>query len=131
VEDDPNDIELAQLALRRARLQNRLFVVRHGADALAYLRAEAPHEGTAPPDVVLLDLNLPGKDGRAILQEMRADRELQDIPVVILTASNAEHRELEELRPDGFLTKPVDFERLAQAIHSVATLGFTIVKLSA
>jgi two-component system, cell cycle response regulator len=131
VEDDPGDIELTQLALTQAKLQNRLSVVHDGADALAFLRGEAPHELTLRPDVVLLDLKLPKRDGRAVLEEMRQDPELRDIPVVILTGTNAEHAELEALRPDAFLTKPVDFERLAQAVGTVANLGFTIVKLPA
>ena len=69
------------------------------------------------------------KAGREVLREMRHDRQLRDIPVVILTASNAEHAELEALHADAFLTKPVDFARLVQVVRSVASLGFTIVKL--
>ena len=131
VEDSPTDIELAQLALRRAKLQNRLSVVTDGVEALAFLRGEHPFEGVAPPDVVLLDLNLPKKDGREVLTEMRQDRQLRDIPVVILTATNAEHAQLESLYPDAFLTKPVDFDRLTHAVRTVANVGFTIVKLPA
>jgi len=131
VEDDPTDIELTEIALRRGKLLNRLSIVRDGAEAMAFLRARPPFEAVAPPDVVLLDLKLPKKDGADILSEMRADAELRDIPVVILTATNAEHVQFDHLHPDGFLTKPVDFERLVQAIRSVANLGFTIVKLSA
>ena len=131
VEDEPGDVELTQLALTQAKLQNRLSVVTDGADALAFLRGEAPFEVTPRPDVVLLDLKLPRRDGREVLEEMRKDPELRDIPVVILTGTNAEHAELESLRPDAFLTKPVDFERLAQAVGTVANLGFTIVKLPA
>jgi diguanylate cyclase (GGDEF)-like protein len=131
VEDEPSDVELTQLALTQAKLQNRLSVVTDGVDALTFLRGEAPYEGTPRPDVVLLDLNLPRRGGRAVLKEMRQDPALRDIPVVILTGTNAEHAELEGLHPDAFLTKPVDFERLAQAVGSVANLGFTIVKLPA
>jgi CheY-like chemotaxis protein len=80
---------------------------------------------------VLLDLHLSRKDGPAVLKEMRHDPELRDIPVVVLTTPHAERRELEALEPDAFLTKPLDFPRLAQAVRSVANLGFTIVKLSA
>jgi diguanylate cyclase (GGDEF)-like protein len=131
VEDEPRDIELTQRALARAKLQNRLSVVRDGVDALSYLRGEEPFEGKAPPDVVLLDLNLPRGGGRDLLRAMRHDRDLRDIPVVLLTGSNAEHADLESLRPDAFLTKPIDFDRLAQAVRTVANLGFTIVKLPA
>jgi two-component system cell cycle response regulator len=131
VEDEPGDVELTQLALTQAKLQNRLSVVTDGEDALAFLRGEAPFEATLRPDVVLLDLKLPRRDGRDVLEEMRQDPELRDIPVVILTGTNAEHAQLEALHPDAFLTKPVDFERLAQAVGTVANLGFTIVKLPA
>jgi diguanylate cyclase (GGDEF)-like protein len=131
VEDEPADIELAQFALARAKLQNRLSVVGDGPSALAFLRGEAPYAGRSRPDVVLLDLKLPRLDGREVLQAMRDDPELRDVPVVILTGSNSEHREFEALRPDAFLTKPVDFDRLAHAVRSVANLGFTIVKLPA
>jgi two-component system cell cycle response regulator len=131
VEDEPRDIKLTQQALARAKLQNRLSVVRDGADALSFLRGEDPYEGKAQPDVVLLNLNLPRGDGRDVLRAMRHDPELRDIPVVILTGTNAEHAEFESLRPDAFLTKPIDFDRLAQAVGTVANLGFTIVKLPA
>ncbi len=131
VEDDPADIELAKLGLDRAKLQNRLWVVTDGVDALAFLRREPPFTQAPPPDVVLLDLTLPRKDGRDVLSEMRQDPELRGIPVVILTGTSAEHAELGSLHPDAFLTKPVDFDRLVPAVHSVANLGFTIVKLPA
>ena len=131
VEDEPGDVELTQVALTRAKLQNRLSVVTDGVDALAFLRGEAPYEGTPRPDVVLLDLNLPRRDGREVLKEMRQAPDLRHIPVIILTGTNAEHAELEALHPDAFLTKPVDFERLAHAVGMVANLGFTIVKLPA
>jgi CheY-like chemotaxis protein len=131
VEDEPADIELTQRALTWAKLQNRLSVVTDGADALAFLRGEPPHEARLRPDVVLLDLKLPVRDGREVLRAMRDDPELRDIPVIILTSSNEEHALLEGLHPDAFLTKPVVFDRLAHAVRSVANLGFTIVKLPA
>jgi diguanylate cyclase (GGDEF)-like protein len=131
IEDDPTDAELAHLALQRARVQNRLAVVRDGTDGLAYVRGEPPFAGIPRPDVVLLDLNLPGRDGRAVLAELRHDPELADLPVVVLTSSGAEQGSLAELRPDGYLVKPVDFDRLTQAVQAVANLGFTIVKLPA
>jgi two-component system, cell cycle response regulator len=129
VEDDAADSELAQWALQRAKLQNRLTVVKDGVEALEFLRREPPFADVSPPDVVLLDLKLPKKDGREVLSEMRRDRELRDIPVVILTGTSTEQADLEGLHPDAFLIKPVDFDRLAHAIRSVANLGFTIVKL--
>ena len=129
VEDEPGDIELTQLALMNAKLQNRLSVVTDGVEALAFLRGEGRYDATRRPDVVLLDLKLPRLDGRDVLVEMRRDPELRNIPVIVLTGTNAEHTEFEALRPDAFLTKPVAFERLAQAVGTVANLGFTIVKL--
>jgi CheY-like chemotaxis protein len=131
VENDPNDADLTRRALGQARLQNRLSVVADGSEALAFLRGEPPFETATAPDVVLLDLDARLKDGRALLKEMRQDPELREVPVVVLTATHAERRDLEALEPDAFLTKPVDFPRLAQAVRSVANLGFTIVKLSA
>jgi diguanylate cyclase (GGDEF)-like protein len=124
IEDNVHDQELAQAALRRWRLQNRLAVVNDGAAALAYVRRE-------PPDVILLDLDLPKKPGREVLTELRGDPELADLPVVVLTSPDADRAPLEALRPDGYLVKPIDFDRLAQAVQAVANLGFTIVKLPA
>jgi diguanylate cyclase (GGDEF)-like protein len=130
VEDEPADIELTQRALTWAKLQNRLSVAIDGADALAFLRGEPPHQARLRPDVVLLDLKLAFGD-RRVVQAMRDDPDLRDIPVIILTGSNEEQGRLEGLRPDAFLTKPVVFDRLAHAVRSVANLGFTIVKLPA
>ena len=129
VEDNQADVELARRGLQQAKLLNRLSVVSDGVEALAFLRGETPFHGVPAPDVVLLDLKLPRKDGREVLQEVRRDQQLQDIPVVILTSTNAEHALLEGLQADAFLTKPVDFGRLAQAVRAVANLGFSIVKL--
>ena len=130
IEDEAADVELTQLALTQAKLQNRLSVVSDGVDALAFLRGEAPYEATVRPDVVLLDLKLPRLDGRQVLAEMRQDPELRDIPVIILTGTNAEHAALEALHPDAFLTKPVAFARLRHAVGTVAKLGFGILRLA-
>lgn len=124
VEDNVHDTELAQVALRRSRLQNRLAVVNDGMEALAYVRRE-------PPDVILLDLDLPNKHGSQVLTELRGDPELADLPVLILTSPDSDRGQLDELRPDGYLTKPIDFDGLAEAVSAVANLGFTIVKLPA
>ncbi|HUK64654.1 MAG TPA: diguanylate cyclase, partial [Dongiaceae bacterium] len=124
VEDNVHDTERAQSALQRWRLQNRLAVVSDGVEALEYARRE-------PPDVILLDLDLPRKLGREVLTELRGDPELADLPVVVLTSPDADRGPLEDLHPDGYLVKPIDFDRLAQAVQAVANLGFTIVKLPA
>jgi diguanylate cyclase (GGDEF)-like protein len=131
VEDNAHDVELAQRALQRSRLQNRLAIVRDGVEALAYVRGDGQFTHVSPPDVILLDLDLPRKPGREVLAELRSDPELADLPVVILTTSDAEREPVDVLRPDGYLVKPIDFDRLALAVQAVANLGFTIVKLPA
>src|SRR5437762_12463829 len=91
VEDDPSDVDLTRRALQRAKLQNRVWIVGDGADALAFLRREGPHRGVPRPDLVLLALLLPNLDGRAVLMPIRAEPRWQALPVVVLTASAAEH----------------------------------------
>src|SRR2546421_352069 len=131
VEDDPADVELTRRGLGRAKLQNRLWVVADGVDALAFLRREGPHQGVPRPDLVLLDLKLPHLDGRDVLLRIREEPRWHDLPVVVLTASDAEHEQLATLAADGFLTKPVDFARLSDAILRIAGLGWAIVRVPA
>ena len=126
VEDDPSDVELTRRALQRAKLQNRVWIVGDGVEALAFLRREGPHRSVPRPDLVLLDLKLPNLDGRDVL--MRIREEWQSLPVVVLTASDSEHERLAALAADGFLTKPVDFARLESVIRGIAGLGWAIVK---
>src|SRR6266516_3136966 len=118
VEDDPSDVELTRRALQRAKLQNRVWIVADGVEALAFPR----------PDLVLLDLKLPNLDGRDVLMRIREEPRWQALPVVVLTASDAEHEQLAALAADGFLTKPVDFVRLEAVIRGIAGLGWAIVK---
>jgi len=99
-----------------------------GVDALAFLRREGPHRGVPRPDLVLLDLLLPNLDGRDVLMRIREEPRWQALPVVVLTASDAEHEQLAALAADGFLTKPVDFVRLEAVIRGIAGLGWAIVK---
>jgi CheY-like chemotaxis protein len=129
VEDSPDDAALTIRALQRAKLQNRLVVVGDGREALAFLRGEPPHKGARRPDLVLLDLNLPGLDGRDVLLRIREDQQLHTIPVVVLTASEQEQERLAAIGADAFLTKPVDFERLGWVVRVIANLGWAIVKL--
>ncbi|HUK20247.1 MAG TPA: diguanylate cyclase [Gemmatimonadales bacterium] len=131
VEDNAEDAALTRRALDQARLQNRLSIVADGFEALAFLKGATPFETAAQPDVVLLDLDLPRMDGHEVLSEMRQDPLLKDIPVVVLTATKSGNPDFNGSEPDAFLTKPVNFHRLADAIKSVAGFGFTIVKLSA
>ncbi|HUL49870.1 MAG TPA: response regulator [Gemmatimonadales bacterium] len=130
VEDEENDAALTIRALEQARVQNLIWTVHDGAEALAFLRREAPHEEVPKADLVLLDLNLPRLDGRDVLLRLREDAVLRRTPVIVLTASEQEHERLATLTADGFLTKPVDFERLGRALRSIPNLGWAIVKLN-
>src|SRR2546428_7629952 len=128
VEADPADVELTRRGLGRGKVQNRLWVVGDGLDALAFLRREGPHHGVPRPDLVLLDLKLPHLDGRDVLLRIREEPRWHELPVVVLTGSDAEHEQLATLAADGFLTKPVDFVRLEAVIRGIAGLGWAIVK---
>jgi CheY-like chemotaxis protein len=130
VEDSEADIELTLRGLARAKLQNRIWTVRDGAQALAFLRREAPHAEAPRPDLVLLDLNLPKLDGREVLARIRADPRLRELPVVVLTASDSEQEHRAVGAADAFMTKPVDFQQVAKLVQMIAGLGWSIVKLS-
>ena len=129
VEDSADDAALTLRALKRAKLQNHVWTVSDGLDALAFLRGDPPHQGAPRPDLVLLDLNLPKLDGRDVLLRIREDQRLHTIPVVVLTASEQEHERLAAIGADAFLTKPVDFERLGWVVRVIANFGWAIVKL--
>jgi len=131
VEDNPGDVELTREALRDSKLHMRLSVVGDGVEALAFLRREGAHAAAARPDLVLLDLNLPKKDGRAVLGEMKQDPALRHIPVVILTSSQAEQDILQayELHANCYVTKPVDFDQFITIVRSIEQFWFTVVKL--
>ena len=131
IEDDPNDVELTRRALQRAKLQNRLWIVTDGEQALAFLRREGQHRGVPRPDLLLLDLRLPLLDGRDVLLRIREEPRWRRLSVIVLTASDAEQEQLATLAADGFLTKPVDFARLEEAIRGIAGLGWAIVKTAA
>lgn len=131
VEDDLADVELTRRALARAKVQNRIWVVNDGGDALAFLRREGPHAGVPRPDLVLLDLKLPTLDGRDVLLRLREEPRWRGLPVVVLTSSDGEHERLASLAADAYLTKPVDFTRLGEAIRSIGGLGWAIVRVPA
>ena len=119
VEDNAADVRLTMEALKEARVANRLHVARDGVEALHMLRVES---GAVPrPDLILLDLNLPRKDGREVLQEIKQDEALRHIPVVILTTSQAEQDVLQSYRlgANAFVTKPVEIEHLFQVFRSM------------
>ncbi|GAY09724.1 response regulator [Pseudonocardia sp. N23] len=123
VEDDPGDVMITREAFAED-LRNRLDVATTGTEALARLRRMPPYQDAPRPDLVLLDLNLPGRDGRDVLDDMRSDPELRDIPVVILTSSRVEADIVRSirLRAQAYITKPVDFAQVADAVRQIDRL---------
>jgi len=131
VEDNPGDVRLTREALREGKIHNNLAVVEDGVEALRYLRGEGPYAGSPRPDVILLDLNLPRKDGREVLEEVKADPHLRTIPVVVLTSSDAERDVVRayDLHANCYVTKPVDLEQFINVVKSIESFWFSIVKL--
>lgn len=131
VEDDPGDTLMIREAFEDNKVRNRLTCVTDGVQALELLRREGSHAGAARPDLILLDLNLPRKDGREVLAEIKADDDLRTIPVVILTTSQAEEDVLRsyELHANAYVTKPVDFERFIEVVRQIDNFFVTVVKL--
>lgn len=131
VEDNPADVRLTQEALREGKVHTHLQVARDGIEALAMLRGEAGYAGAPRPDLVLLDLNLPKKDGREVLREIREDPNLKRIPVVILTTSAGEQDILRayDLHANCYITKPVDFDQFMRVVRSIEDFWLTIVRL--
>jgi len=131
VEDDPGDVLMIREAFEENRVRNELHVCPDGEDALRFLRREGPHEGAPRPDLVLLDLNLPRRDGREVLAEIKADERLRTIPVVILTTSEAEEDVLRSyaLHANAYVTKPVDFDRFIEVVRQIDDFFSGVVKL--
>jgi two-component system, chemotaxis family, response regulator Rcp1 len=131
VEDSPGDIRLTREALRDAKIANELQVVGDGEAALDFLHQRGPYADMPRPDIVLLDLNLPRKDGREVLQEMKADEELRRIPVIVLTTSVAEGDVLRsyDLHVNAFVTKPLDLAGFVQVVRSIESFWLSIVRL--
>ncbi len=131
VEDSAGDVSLTREALREARVANDLHVVGDGVLAMAYLRGIAPYEGRLRPELVLLDLNLPRMDGREVLQEMKSDEALRNIPVVVLTTSSADTdiSHSYQLHANAFVTKPVAFRDFLEAIRLLEGFWLEIVRL--
>ncbi|GGM28684.1 response regulator [Dactylosporangium sucinum] len=128
VEDDPGDVLITREAFADHKVRNRIAVCADGADALRYLRREPPYADAPRPDILLLDLNLPGVDGRAVLAAVHADPRLNDIPVVVLTSSTAEEDVLrsQELRVDTYIRKPVDFASLMHVVRRIETFYISV-----
>ena len=131
VEDSPGDVRLTRETLKDAKVLNHLNVVGDGEEAMAFLRRDAPHADAPRPDLILLDLNLPKKDGREVLAEIKSDSQLRRIPVVVLTTSAAEQDILEsyDLHANCYITKPVDLDQWMTVVKSIEDFWLTIVKL--
>ncbi len=131
VEDNPGDARLAQEALKENKVANALHWVDDGVKALEFLRRRGPYADAPRPDVILLDLNLPKKDGREVLAEIKEDPELKRIPVVVLTVSQAEEDILRtyDLHANCYITKPLDLDRFLEVVQQIEDFWLTIVKL--
>jgi CheY-like chemotaxis protein len=130
VEDDPGDTLMIREAFADNKVRNRLSCVTDGVEALAFLRREGAYAEAPRPDLILLDLNLPRKDGREVLEEVKADPELRTIPVVILTTSEAEEDVLRSysLHANAYVTKPVDFERFIAVVRQIDEFFVEVVR---
>jgi CheY-like chemotaxis protein len=131
VEDNAGDVRLAREGLRECKLLNNLSVAEDGVKALAFLRQEGEYARAPRPDLIMLDLNLPRKDGREVLKEIKEDDELKSIPVVILTTSKAEEDVVKSyaLHANCYVTKPLAIEQFINVVQAIETFWFTIVKL--
>ena len=131
VEDNPGDVDLTRETLQDSKLLNHMSVVNNGVEAMAYLRREGKYVEASRPDLILLDLNLPKKDGREVLAEIKADAQLRRIPVVVLTTSCAEKDILEtyDLHANCYITKPVNLDQFSAVVKAIEEFWFTIVRL--
>lgn len=131
VEDNPADVRLTTEALKEEKIYNNLHVVNDGVEAIAFLRKDGKYAKAVRPDLILLDLNLPKKDGREVLKEIKSDDHLKTIPIVVLTVSKAEEDILKSynLHANCYITKPVDLKQFTKVAKSIQEFWFTIVKL--
>jgi CheY-like chemotaxis protein len=131
VEDNPGDVRLTIEGLNEGKVRNNLHVARDGVEAMAFLRREGEYRDAVRPDLILLDLNLPRKDGREVLQDLKQDPALRTIPVVVLTTSRSEQDVLRsyELQANCYITKPVDLEQFITVVKSIEDFWLTIVTL--
>jgi two-component system, chemotaxis family, response regulator Rcp1 len=131
VEDNPGDVRLTVEGLKEGKVRNNLHVARDGVEALEFLRRQGQFANAVRPDLILLDLNLPRKDGREVLSEIKSDSELKTIPIVVLTTSRAEQDVLHsyELQANCYITKPVDLEQFITVVRSIEDFWLTIVTL--
>jgi len=131
VEDSPSDAQLAVEALQSAKIANHLSRVEDGVEAMQFLRREGPYREVPRPDLILLDLNLPRKDGREVLEELKEDPQFKRIPVVVLTTSRAEQDVLRSyaLHANCYITKPVDFTQFMDVVKSIEHFWLAVVTL--
>jgi CheY-like chemotaxis protein len=131
VEDNEGDIGLIEEVFEEAKIRNILHVAKDGEEAMLFLRGEERFSGSPHPDIILLDLNLPKKDGREVLKEIKEGEDLKNIPVVILTTSGAEKDVLKayDLHANAYITKPLDFNQFMKVIESIENFWLEIVKL--
>jgi len=132
VEDDPGDVQLTKEAFEEHKVRNRLTVVSDGVDALAYLRRDpSVYPDAVRPDLILLDLNLPRRDGREVLEEIKGDEDLRRIPVVVLTTSAADEDIMRSynLHANAYVTKPVDFDRFITVVRQIDEFFVSVVRL--
>lgn len=133
VEDNPDDVALTRAALKEGKVWSNLSVAEDGVRALEFLRRTGDFSDAPVPDLILLDLNLPKKDGREVLAEIKNDDDLQHIPVVVLTTSQADQDIIKsyKLHANCYVTKPVDFDEFVKIVQSIEHFWFTVVKLPA
>ena len=131
VEDNPGDVRLTREALMDGKVWNNLHHVSDGAEAIEFLKREAKYAGAPRPDLILLDLNLPRKDGREVLAEIKADEDLRTIPVVVLTTSKAEEDVLRSygLHANCYIVKPIDLDQFLNVVQVIESFWLCIVKL--
>lgn len=131
VEDNPADVRLTQEALKEGKVRNHLHVARDGIEAMEFLRRVGKYANAVRPDLILLDLNLPRKDGREVLADIKLDPDLKAIPVVVLTTSSAEQDIFKsyKLHANCYITKPVDLDQFVQVVKSIDDFWLTVVRL--
>jgi CheY-like chemotaxis protein len=131
VEDNKGDVGLIEEVFEEAKVRNNIHVAEDGEEAVLYLRGEGKFLGSPRPDIILLDLNLPNKDGREVLREIKEDSNLKNIPVVVLTTSTAERDILRayDLHANAYITKPLDFDQFIKVVESIESFWLEIVKL--
>jgi chemotaxis family two-component system response regulator Rcp1 len=131
IEDNPADIRLTMEAMKESKIANRLSIVRDGDEALEFLCRRGRHAGAPRPDLILLDLNLPKRDGREVLREIKSVEGLKRIPVVVLTTSGAEEDILRsyDLHANCFITKPIDLNQFIKVVQHIESFWFSVVSL--